>query len=69
MGGAELFPSEAPLEATVAELRAHGTEVLVVEPDNASLRAMGTNALDPTTRAPAAEAGRAQGRELELSWR
>jgi NTE family protein len=69
MGGAELFPSEAPLEATVAELRAHGTDVLVVEPDEASLTAMGTKPLDPTTRAPAAEAGRAQGRGLELPWR
>ena len=31
-------------------------------PDAASLAAIGTNALDPATRRPAAAAGRAQGR-------
>ena len=36
--------------------------VTVVSPDEASVAAIGTNALDPATRAPAATAGRAQGR-------
>lgn len=40
----------------------------VVGPDDASLAAIGTNPLDPATRRPAAEAGRAQGRELRLRW-
>ncbi|MGW7255074.1 patatin-like phospholipase family protein [Streptomyces sp. NPDC054834] len=68
MGGTEPFPSDAPLEQAVAELRAQGAQVLVVEPDEASLAAIGPNALDPATRTPAAEAGRAQGRALRLEW-
>ncbi|MYX38926.1 MULTISPECIES: patatin-like phospholipase family protein [unclassified Streptomyces] len=68
MGATELFPSEYPLELAVAELRAAGAEVAVVGPDDASVAAMGTNPLDPATRRPAAEAGRAQGRELRLRW-
>ena len=34
----------------------------LVSPDEASVAAIGTNALDPATRLPAATAGRAQGR-------
>ncbi|WP_431968891.1 patatin-like phospholipase family protein [Actinacidiphila sp. bgisy160] len=68
MGATELFPSERPLEQAVRELRAAGAEVAVVGPDEASLAAIGTNPLDPATRRPAAEAGRAQGRELEIEW-
>ncbi|AEW99505.1 patatin-like phospholipase family protein [Streptantibioticus cattleyicolor] len=52
----------------VGKLRAEGAEVAVFTPDEASLAAMGTNALDPATRAPAAEAGRAQGRAAVLPW-
>ena len=38
-------------------------ETIVLGPDEASTAAIGTNALDPATRAPSARAGRAQGRE------
>lgn len=68
MGAAELLPSEKPLEQALGELRAAGAEVVVVEPDEASLVAIGTNPLDPSTRRPAAEAGRAQGRRLRIDW-
>jgi NTE family protein len=54
--------SPMPLRAVVADLRARGTEVTVLVPDQASAAAMSGNPLDPATRAPAAEAGRAQGR-------
>ncbi|MET7377316.1 patatin-like phospholipase family protein [Streptomyces sp. NPDC005526] len=69
MGASEPFPSDCPLERTVDELRARGAEVAVVEPDEASRDAIGANALDPATRRPAAEAGRAQGRGQTIEWR
>ena len=50
------------LPDAVAGLRAGGAEVTVFEPDQASREAMGANPLDPAARAPAAQAGRAQGR-------
>ncbi|MFI6323385.1 patatin-like phospholipase family protein [Nonomuraea sp. NPDC050556] len=65
---AALLPTEKPLADAVADLRASGAEVAIVEPDAASLATFGTNPLDPSTRLPAAEAGRAQGRALKLSW-
>ncbi|MFH9083989.1 patatin-like phospholipase family protein [Streptomyces sp. NPDC017673] len=68
LGATEPFPSERPLERSVAELRAGGAEVVVVAPDEASAAAIGDNALDPATRRPAAEAGRVQGRALTLPW-
>ncbi|MFF9405433.1 patatin-like phospholipase family protein [Streptomyces anandii] len=68
MGAVEPFPSDSPLERSVRELRARGAEVVVVEPDEASRAAVGDNPLDPATRAPAARAGRAQGRALTLKW-
>jgi NTE family protein len=68
MGAAEPFPSDVPVERSVEELRARGARVAVVEPDEASRAAVGPNALDPSTRRPAAEAGRAQGRALTLEW-
>ncbi|MCW2760393.1 MAG: patatin [Marmoricola sp.] len=64
----ELFPSEKPLAQAVEELRAGGAEVAIVGPDAASLAAIGANPLDPSTRKPAAEAGRAQGRGLKIEW-
>ena len=54
--------SPAPLRDVVAGLRAGGAEVTVLVPDQASADAIGGNPLDPGTRVPAAEAGRAQGR-------
>ena len=68
MGTAQLLPSEKPLAQTLEELRAGGAEVAVVEPDEASRAAIGANPLDPSTRTPAAEAGRAQGRGLKIEW-
>ncbi|KOX03034.1 patatin-like phospholipase family protein [Streptomyces sp. NRRL B-3648] len=68
LGVTEPFPSEQPLERSVAELRERGAEVVVVAPDEASAAAIGDNPLDPSTRRPAAGAGRAQGRSLTLPW-
>jgi NTE family protein len=68
MGTAQLLPSEKPLAQALEELRAGGAEVAVVEPDEASRAAIGANPLDPSTRTPAAEAGRAQGRGLKIEW-
>jgi NTE family protein len=51
-----------PLPDVVARLRDGGAQVTVIEPDEASKTAFGANPLDPATRQPAAEAGRAQGR-------
>lgn len=56
------FPTPLPLRAVVAQLRSEGAQVTVIAPDEASVAAIGTNPLNPTTRIPAAEAGRAQGR-------
>jgi NTE family protein len=67
-GSIQLWPTDKPLDQAVEELRAAGAEVAVVEPDEASRAAMGRNPLDPSTRRPAAEAGRAQGRGLKLAW-
>jgi NTE family protein len=55
------LPTSMPLREVVAGLRASGAEVVVIEPDKASREAIGANPLDPATRVPAAEAGRAQG--------
>jgi NTE family protein len=54
--------SSLTLRAAVDGLRAEGADVVVIEPDEASRTAIGTNPLDPGTRVPAATAGRAQGR-------
>jgi NTE family protein len=56
------LPSPMPLRAVVGQLREAGSAVTVITPDDASVAAMGVNPLDPGTRVPAAEAGRAQGR-------
>ena len=56
------FPSPMPLAEVVGRLRSEGSAVTVIAPDAASAAAMGANPLDPATRAPAAHAGRAQGR-------
>jgi NTE family protein len=55
------LPTPLPLRDVVAKLRAGGAEVTVIEPDRVSREAIGANPLDPATRVPAAEAGRAQG--------
>jgi NTE family protein len=62
MGYDSPMPSPMPLHAVVGQLREGGSDVTVISPDQASVAAIGDNALDPATRVPAAEAGRAQGR-------
>jgi NTE family protein len=58
------------LAADIAALEAAGTKVGVIYADEDSLRAMVPNPLEPTTRTPAAEAGRLQGaREAEVAKR
>ena len=56
------LPTPMPLREVIAGLKEGGATVTLVSPDEASLAAIGTNALDPATREPAAAAGRAQGR-------
>jgi len=56
------LPTSMPLREVLTSLRDGGATVTVVSPDEASVAAIGTNALDPATRVPAAAAGRAQGR-------
>jgi NTE family protein len=68
LGSTALLPTDKDLAEAVAELRAGGAEVAVIEPDEASRLAIGPNPLDPSTRQPAAAAGRAQGRDQKLDW-
>jgi NTE family protein len=62
LGLNSLFPQPVPLPEVVARLRSDGSQVTVITPDEASVAALGINPLDPATRIPAAQAGRAQGR-------
>jgi len=62
------LPMEKPLPSVLDDLRAAGAEVTLITPDEASRAAAGENPLDPATRTPAAEAGRAQGTALTLTW-
>jgi NTE family protein len=62
MGFNSPLPSAQPLAAAVDQLRRDGSDIAVIVPDPGSAAAIGTNPLDPATRAPAAHAGRAQGR-------
>jgi NTE family protein len=65
----DLLPSEWPHDRSVRKLRQNGAEVAVIGPDGASQAAIGANPLDPSTRRPAAEAGRAQGRAQRIDWK
>ena len=56
------LPTPMPLRQVLAGLKEAGATVTLISPDETSLAAIGTNALDPATRLPAATAGRAQGR-------
>jgi NTE family protein len=56
------LPSPMPLREVLTRLKKGGATVTVISPDETSAAAIGTNALDPATRVPAAMAGRAQGR-------
>jgi NTE family protein len=62
MGMNSPLPSPMPLREVLTSLKDGGATVTVISPDEASAAAIGTNALDPATRVPAATAGRAQGR-------
>jgi NTE family protein len=62
MGMDAAIPTSLSLRDVVAGLRQDGASVTVISPDAASAAAIGTSPLDPATRAPAAAAGRAQGR-------
>jgi NTE family protein len=50
------------LRKEVEGLEGQGVRVAVIEPDSAARSAIGFNPLDPETRTPSAETGRAQGR-------
>jgi len=65
-GGRSRHPLEwgMQLAAQVDELRASGSSVETVFPDDASLKAFGTNMMDLSARPPAARAGYSQGRAL-----
>ncbi|WP_366451316.1 patatin-like phospholipase family protein [Cellulomonas sp.] len=65
-GGRTRHPLEwgMQLAAQVDELRAGGSSVETIFPDDASLTAFGTNMMDLSTRLPAARAGDDQGRAL-----
>jgi len=52
------------LAAQVGELRAHGSRVETIFPDSDSEHMFGANAMDLSTRPPAARAGYKQGRAL-----
>ncbi len=67
MGTAAQLPAERSFADVVLELQAAGADVTVIEPDEASKEAIGVNPLDPATRTPAANAGRAQGARITLS--
>jgi NTE family protein len=60
--GLRRFPG-ADLASQVEGLRQQGSHVEVIIPDADSRAAMGTNQMDPATRAPSARAGFAQGKQ------
>ncbi|MEU6134308.1 patatin-like phospholipase family protein [Nocardioides sp. NPDC047086] len=66
LGGRTRHPAgwRSDLAAQVKELRASGSTVETVLPDEASLEAFGDNMMNPSTRPPAALAGHRQGLRL-----
>jgi NTE family protein len=66
LGGESRHPRHwgTHLATQVDELRTAGSRVEAVLPDTTSLDAFGANRMDPSTRPPAARAGRDQGRAL-----
>ncbi|WIY04171.1 patatin-like phospholipase family protein [Amycolatopsis mongoliensis] len=69
LGADAPLPMEKPLLEVLDDLRAAGAEVALITPDEASVASIGENPLDPATRTPAAEAGRAQGAALTVTWK
>jgi NTE family protein len=57
------LPGSGPLTAGLDDALPLLGRVVAIEPSDESRAAMGANPLDPATRRPAAEAGRAQGVE------
>ncbi|MCI2415792.1 patatin-like phospholipase family protein [Saccharopolyspora sp. K220] len=68
LGNTELFPVEKTLDEAIEDLCVSGARVALVTPDAVSTAAIGNNPADPSTRKPAAEAGRMQGRNLKIEW-
>jgi NTE family protein len=64
--GGVLIRTFARLDEEVQALRDSGSKVLVLDPDAASQEAMGPNLMDFHRRAPAAQAGLAQGAALAV---
>lgn len=66
LGGRTLHPLDwgMQLAAQVDELRAGSSRVETIFPDSSSEHMFGANAMDPSLRPPAAQAGCAQGRAL-----
>jgi NTE family protein len=62
IGGVASMGGTSSLAIEVAKLKDAGAAVIAVEPAPEARSAMGLNALDPSTRATAAHAGREQGR-------
>ncbi len=61
LGYSRANPVSGHLDAEIALLQSQGAQIHVIEPDAASLQAMGPNILDPSRRAEAAQAGWVQG--------
>ena len=70
-GGASRTPASwgTHLAAQIADLRSTGSSVETIFPDAESRAVFGENVMDPSTRAPAARAGFAQGRLAAASLR
>jgi NTE family protein len=64
MGTARPEITGESLEQQVETLKSAGGKTYLVEPDQASKRAIGLNPLAPETRTPAARAGRSQGHAI-----
>ncbi|HSP36706.1 MAG TPA: patatin-like phospholipase family protein [Frankiaceae bacterium] len=67
--GQEHNPLGPTLDEEVAKLRSGGTSALVLDADEESTAAFGSNPLDPATRAPSARAGRRQGTDAAAAVR
>jgi NTE family protein len=61
------FGAIARLSGQIRELTAQPAEVVVIEPDQAAVRVIGRNVLDPARRAAAARAGHAQAAAVAAS--
>ena len=63
LGYSDANPVSGHLREEVRQLQGQGASVLVLEPDPASLAAIGLNILDPSRSPAAAQAGLQQGRQ------